>query len=117
MNLLADINILSNLIDKLLQYSDKHKVRVVDAISAISKAWTYTYDYLKNRHGAFIPNQHLSDLWNDAAAKTRLVNNELANQLQDKSRFWIHPGLPRQNRILLLKEITDEIERLEMKLK
>ena len=117
MNILADINILSGIVDKLLQYSDKQQVRVNDSITAISNAWTYTYNYLRNEKGEYIPNQKLSDLWNEAASKTRLVNIELARQLKDKSRFWIHPDMPRQNRILLLTEITDEIERLERKLK
>lgn len=117
MSYLADINILSGIVDKLLQYSDKHQVRVNDAITAISKAWTYTFNYLRNENGEYVPNQQLSDLWNEAASKTRLVNIELAGQLKDKARFWIHPDMPRQNRILLLTEITDEVERLEKKLR
>lgn len=117
MSYLADINILSGIVDKLLQYSDNQQVRVNDAITAISKAWTYTFNYLRNENGEYVPNQQLSDLWNEAASKARLVNIELARQLKDKSRFWIHPDMPRQNRILLLTEITDEVERLEKKLR
>ena len=117
MQLLADINILSGVIDKLLQFNDKKQVRVNDAITSITKAWTYTYNYIRNEKGEYVPNQELSDLWNDAASKTRLVDYELGKQLTDKARFWIHPDMPRQNRILRLTEITDEIERLEMKLR
>jgi hypothetical protein len=112
---LADINILSSVIDKLMAYSDKNKVRANEAISAIHAAWTNTYNYLRNQDGDYLPNQELSDLWNAAARATRLVNPELASQLQDKSRFWIHPDLPRQRRILLLTEIVDELERLNKK--
>lgn len=115
MSFLADLNFLSAIVDKLLQYSDKHKVRVNDAMTSIAKAWNYTYNYLRNERGEYIPNQQLSDLWNEAASKTRLIDKELARQLSDKSRFWIHPDIPRQNRILLLTEVTDEIERLNKK--
>lgn len=112
MSAIADILLLGGIIDKIKTYSDKHKVRVNEAIASIQNAWSHTYDYLRNQDGNYIPNQELSDLWNEAAMKTRLVNKELASQLQDKARFWIHPDLPRQNRILLLTEIQDELERL-----
>lgn len=112
MSVVADITLLGWIVDKLLTYSDKQKVRVNEAIASIQNAWTHTYNYLRNQDGEYIPNQELSDLWNDAAMKTRLINQDLATQLQDKSRFWIHPDLPRQNRILLLTEIQDEVERL-----
>lgn len=115
MSAIADIKLLGWILDKLAAYSDKHKERVSGAISAIHSAWTRTYDYLRNQSGDYVPNQELSDLWNEAAHKTRLVNPELASQLQDKSRFWIHPDLPRQRRILLLTEIVDELERLNKK--
>jgi hypothetical protein len=115
MSAVSDIKLLGWILDKIATYSDKHKERVNEAISAIHAAWTRTYDYLRNQSGDYIPNQELSDLWNEAAQKTRLVNPELASQLQDKSRFWIHPGLPRQRRILLLTEIVDELERLNKK--
>ena len=115
MSFLADIGILNTIVDKLLQYSDKHKVRVNDAITSITKAWSYTYNYLRNENGEYVANQQLSDLWNDAASKTRLIDRELARQLSDKSRFWIHPDMPRQQRILLLTEVTDELERLNKK--
>lgn len=115
MNTIGDIKFLGWAIDKLASYSDKHKIRVNEAISSIQVAWTHTYNYLRNQEGEYIPNQELSNLWNEAAKSTRLVDKELGRQLQDKSRFWIHPDLPRQNRILLLTEIQDEVERLNMK--
>ncbi len=98
----GDINDLTGIIDALLKYTDKYQVRVNDAITAISLAWTHTYNYLRNEQGEYVPNQDLSNLWNDAASKTRLINSKLGRQLNDKARFWIHPDLPRQNRILLL---------------
>ena len=115
MSAIADVLLLAGIIDKIKSYNDKHKVRVNEAIASIQNAWTHTYDYLRNQEGEYIPNQELSNLWNEAAMKTRLVNKELARQLQDKARFWIHPDLPRQNKILLLTEIQDEVERLNMK--
>ncbi len=110
---LGDIQVLGWILDTLLSYQDKKKIKVNDAIAAIHTAWTRTYDYLKNQDGEYVPNQELSDLWNEAAKKTRLVNPDLATDLQHKSRYWIHPELPRQERVLLLKEIVDELERLE----
>jgi hypothetical protein len=115
MSAIADIKFLGWVIDKLASYSDKHKLRVNEAISSIQVAWSHTYDYLRNQEGEYIPNQELSNLWSQAAKNTRLVDIELGRQLQDKARFWIHPDLPRQNRILLLTEIQDEVERLNKK--
>jgi hypothetical protein len=112
---LADVKLLGWIIDKLSTYNDKKKERANEAISAVNAAWTATYNYLRNQDGDYLPNQELSDLWNEAARATRLVNPELASQLQDKARFWIHPDLPRQRRIVLLKEISDELERLNKK--
>jgi hypothetical protein len=115
MNAVADIKIISFVLDKLAQYSDKHKMRVNDAIASIQLAWGHTYDYLKNQRGEYNPNAQLFNLWNDAAHKTRLVDENLGSRLQAKARFWIHPDLPRQEKILLLTEIQDEVERLNMK--
>ncbi len=115
MSVIADIKLLGFIVDKIMSFSDQHKVRVNDAITAIHAAWTRTYDYLINEEGDYVPNQELSDLWNEAARRTRLIDRELASQLHDKSRFWIHPDLPRQNKILLLTEVIDELERLNKK--
>ncbi|WP_299163162.1 hypothetical protein [uncultured Tenacibaculum sp.] len=115
MSSIADIKLLGWVIDKLLSYSDKQKVRVNEAIASIQEAWLCTFDYLKNQNGEYTPSQELSKLWNIAAMKTRLIDQELGNKLQNKSRFWIHPDLPRQSRILLLTEIQDELERLNKK--
>ena len=115
--IVGDINELTGIIDALLKYTDKYQERVNDAITSISKAWNFTYDYLYNQKGEIVPRTDFADLWNDAAAKTRLVDRTLGRRLKEKGRFWIHPNLPRQNNILKLKDITDEIERLEMKLR
>lgn len=115
MNVIGDIKIVGWIIDKLLTYSDRNKVRVNEAIASIQEAWSHTYDYLRNQDGEYIPNQELSTLWNEAARRARLVDRDLGSQLEDKSRFWIHPDLPRQRPILLLKEIQDEVERLNMR--
>jgi len=115
MSALADIKFLGWIIEKLSLYKEKEREKTNEAISAIHFAWSRTYDYLRNNDGDYIPNQELSDCWNDAARCTRLIDPDLAMQLQDKSRFWIHPNLPRQRRIIMLNEITDELERLNKK--
>lgn len=117
MSLLGDIKVISWVADKLVSHSDGKKILTNDAITAIHAAWTRTYNYLNNQNGEYIPNQELSDLWNQAANSTRLVNVELAQQLTKKSRFWIHPNLPRQDRIIKLVELTDEMEKLNLKFK
>ena len=53
MSAIADIKLLGWVLDKLAAYSDKHKERVSEAISAIHAAWTRTYDYLKNQSGDY----------------------------------------------------------------
>ena len=115
--MLAEISIISGIIDKLYSYSNTRKQQVAQAIHSINLAWTHTYNYLVNNKGKYIPNQKLSDLWNTAAKDTRLVDAELGEMLQLKSRFWIHPELPRQERILKLKEVTDKLGRLQKLLK
>ena len=55
MSYLSDIKAINFVIEKLQQYSDKQKVRVNDAISAISKAWNHTYNYLRNENGEYVP--------------------------------------------------------------
>ena len=117
MEFLTDIKAIAFVVDVLKGYSDKERVRTNEAITAIQTAWLRTYDYLRNQKGEYIPNPELSELWNIAAGKTRLVNADLASRLSDKSRFWIHPDLPRQNRIINLIELTDEMERLNLKFK
>jgi hypothetical protein len=112
---IADIKLLTTIIDKILTYSDKHKGRVNDAISAIDLAWTRTYHHLKIENGNYEYNKELSDLWRNAATATRLINPSLARQLHNKSRFWVYPDLPRQDNILKLNEVNDAIERLKMR--
>jgi hypothetical protein len=113
MSAIADIKLLTTIVDKILSYSDKHKVRVNNAITAIDLAWSRTYHYLKIENGIYEYNEELSDLWRDAATSTRLINPNLARQLHNKSRFWIYPDLPRQGNILKLTEVNDAIERLK----
>ena len=115
MSVIGDIALLARIVTTLEERRDKNKVRVNEAIASIQFAWTHTYDYLRNQDGKYVPNQELSNLWNEAARTTRLVSIELGEQLQDKARFWIHPELPRQPRIISLKEIQDEVARLNKK--
>ncbi|MBL3658577.1 hypothetical protein [Fulvivirga sediminis] len=115
MSTVGDIRLLSWVVDKLHEHKRKNKEQTNEAIASIHAAWSATYNYLRNEDGKYIPNEKLSNLWNEAARCTRLINAGLASQLQDKSRFWIHPELPRQNRILKLTEIMDEVERLNKK--
>lgn len=115
MSAIGDVKLLIRIVTTLEAHQDKKKVRVNDAIASIQLAWGHTYDYLRNQGGEYVANVQLFNLWNDAAQKTRLINEDLGNRLQAKARFWVHPNLPRQERILLLTEIQDEVERLNKK--
>lgn len=88
----------------------------IEALGAIRKAFNYTYDYLRNNQGNYIPNMELADLWNEASTKVMRVNTRLGDMLGNKSRFWAHPDiyseLNRTVDIPTLEQITDEMERL-----
>jgi hypothetical protein len=111
--MLAEIGIISGILDAVFRFRRERKEYVAQALKSINVAWTHTYDYLINNKGEYIPNQQLSNLWNTAANDTKLVDVELGSILQLKSRFWIHPELPRQEGILKLKEVIDKTERLQ----
>ena len=87
MSALADIKFLGWIIEKFSLYKEKEREKTNEAISAIHFAWSRTYDYLRNNEGDYIPNQELSDCWNDAARCTRLIDPDLAMQLKINQGF------------------------------
>lgn len=95
--------------------------KTIEALRLTRKAFNYTYDYLKNKNGKYIPKTDLADLWNDAASAVLKVDRNLGDMLANKSRFWTHPNiyleLGREKEVPELKQIVAEMERLRMKLR
>jgi hypothetical protein len=98
------------------QISGKQKDKII-AMGAIRKAFNYTYNYLYNIKGSYKPNMHLADLWNEASTEVMKVDKRLGKTFASKSRFWAHPDiyieLNRDREIITLKEVVDEMERLQ----
>jgi hypothetical protein len=100
--------------------SEKKKINTIEAHKAINTAFIRTYDYLRNRKGQYLPNPELAEVWNAASAAVMQVNESLGNTLYYKSRFWLDPQLyitlNREDEIIELKQIVEEMEKLRMKL-
>ena len=116
-----DVTILWTVIQDVLDKLKSKKEDTIEANRLIGKAFNHTYDYLKNKNGAYVPNTDLADLWNDAAAAVLKVDIHLGELLLSKSRFWTHPNiyfeLGREKEIPELKEIVSEMEKLRLRLK
>ncbi len=115
-----DISMLWGAIQDIFKELNNKEEKTIEAIKLTRKAFIHTYDYLKNNDGEYIPKIELADLWNDASASVLKVDKQLGDLLANKSRFWTHPDiyfkLGREKEIPELKHITDEMERLRMKL-
>ena len=57
----------------------------------MQKAVNRTKLYLNQSKGNYAPNAQLSDLWNEAFGAMMPIDQSLAKQLNDQSRFWIEP--------------------------
>jgi hypothetical protein len=114
------LSIVSDVFNFLTDKASAKKENVIMAHSAMNKAFIQTYDYLKNKMGEYKPMPSLADAWNDAATAVMKVNPGLGGILYHKSRFWLDPqlyfNLNRQDEIIELNQIIEEMERLRMKL-
>jgi hypothetical protein len=93
----------------------------IEALGAVRSAFNHTYNYLRNNQGAYEPNMELAELWNIASTKVMKVDKQLGELLGNKSRFWTHPDiyteLNRTVDIRTLVQITDEMERIQMRIR
>jgi len=100
--------------------ADKKKGNTIEAHRAINTAFIKTYDFLRNRKGQYLPNTELAEVWNIASASVMKVDEGLGNMLYYKSRFWLDPqlyiNLKREDEIIELNQVVDEMEKLRMKL-
>lgn len=101
--------------------AEKKNESRIAAHGALNKAFIATYDYLNNQNGTNIPQPHLADLWNEAATAVMKIDMSFGEMLYNKSRFWLDPqlyiNLGREDDIIELRDIVDEMERLRMKIK
>lgn len=113
-----DISILWSVITDIRNALSNRNENTIEALGSIRTAFNYTYNYLKNNHGAYEPNMELAELWNQASTKVMKVNLNLGDRLANKSRFWAHPDiyieLNREDNVVTLKEVIDEMERLRL---
>ncbi len=120
-----NINILWSIAKDTFTYlnskSDKGKTNIIEAHKATYSAFIKTYDYLKNKGGENVPNVELAEAWNQASAAVLKVDVPLGNMLYSKSRFWLDPdlyfNLGREDEVIELKQIVEEMEKLRLKLK
>jgi hypothetical protein len=100
--------------------SDRNN-NTIEALGAVRSAFNHTYNYLRNNQGAYEPNMELAELWNIASTKVMRVDKQLGELLGNKSRFWAHPNIYNElNRtvdIHTLEQITDEMQRLQMRIR
>lgn len=116
MNIPFDLTILWTVVMDVRNSLNNRNENTIEALGSVRKAFNYTYDYLRNNRGEYVPNMELADLWNEASTKVMKVNTGLGDMLASKSRFWAHPDiyieLNRTVDIPTLEQITDEMERL-----
>jgi hypothetical protein len=118
--MLFDITTLIAVVKEVYERLSSRRNDTIEALGAVRQALNYTYNYLYNTKGDYIPNMELATLWNIASTMVMRVNMPLGDLLANKSRFWTHPDiydeLNRKDEIPTLKEITDEMERLRIRI-
>jgi hypothetical protein len=120
-----DITILWSVVSDTLSFltgrAEKKKENIIEAHRAINNAFIQTYDYLRNNNGQYIPKPELAEIWNEASAAVLKLDKVLGEMLYSKSRFWLDPdlymNLNRQDEIIELDQVVEEMEKLRMKLK
>lgn len=114
-------SVVSDTITFLTGRAEKKKDNVIEAHKVINSAFIKTYHYLRNNRGQYVPNPELAESWNLASAAVMKVDEILGEMLYNKSRFWLDPdlyfNLNRQEEIIELNEVVDEMERLRKKIK
>lgn len=116
-----DLSVLWTVVTDIFRAHNERNNNTIDALGSVRRAFNYTHDYLINKNGEYIPNMELADLWNDASTAVMRVDRNLGEMLGRKSRFWAHPDiyfeLNNAENILAINQITDEMERLFLRIR
>ena len=89
---LESIKIIVPEIAKFLDRRKAKKKQAFEALEAILRAANRTSIFItKSIKGTYKSNLELSDLWMDAAAKVRDLDNDLYDRLLEKAEYWTNP--------------------------
>ena len=89
--ILSILNLAISAVGKALTKRGTRIEKKIRAVQLMQKAVNRTKLYLNQSKGSYAPNAQLSDLWNEAFAAMMPIDQSLAKQLNDQSRFWIEP--------------------------
>lgn len=112
---------IAQLVPAFGKYKLEKNTAVSSAIGATREALNRTIIFVKkNDFSDDAARADISTLWNVASEKVSVIDKNLGRTLGLKSRFWADPETfertGREKDVIRLKEVTDELERLEMKL-
>ena len=106
--ILAPLQKVLNTFQKERHYQDKKKE---DALKAIQKALIETKRYVELSEYNRETEYDLAQLWADAATMVMYANKELAERLNDKSKYW-QDDFAWSNEVIMEKQIDfDSIEK------
>jgi len=119
--LIAGINSIILLTERISSSTDTNKGRRIQAIGNLRQAINATEAYLTQSNGEYVPNNNLSEIWAVAFTSMIFIDESLAKLLEDKSRFWANPEkwLAESGAMELipkLKELDIKCEELQIKL-
>ena len=111
MNLTVFLATLQKLLDSFQKERHYQDDKREEALKAIQKALIETKKHIElspeNRENEF----NLAHLWADASAKIRYANADLADRLNDKSKYW-QDDFAWSNEVIMEKQIDfDSIEK------
>ena len=106
--ILAPLQKVLNTFQKERHYQDKKKE---DALKAIQKALIETKRYVERSKHNRETEYDLAQLWADAATMVRYANTELAERLNDKSKYWQDTFIWSHEEILEKRIDFDSIEK------
>jgi hypothetical protein len=89
--ILSVLNLAISMVGKALTKRGTRIEKKIRAVQLMQRAVNRTKWYLNGSEGTYAPNVELSDLWNEAFAAMMPIDQSLAKQLNDQSRFWIEP--------------------------
>lgn len=89
--LISGIGLTESLLDRVLGKRGTRIAKKITAVTLMQRAVNNTEAYLTRTNHDYVPNEVLSNLWNDAFASMISIDKNLARKLNDKSKFWSNP--------------------------